>query len=83
MARGKLDSFSIWIATYSASASAGQLLAPRATLKVARAGSEPSDVTEVAVKPTGFPAESFRVMTQTPEACLLKAAFRASVGFVM
>ena len=66
--------------TYSAELSAGQLLAPLATLNVARAGSDPSDVTDVAVKPTGLPDASFNVITQTPEACLLNACFKLSVG---
>jgi len=35
---------------------------------VANAGSEPSDVTDVAVKPTGAPSTPFSVMTHTPEA---------------
>lgn len=69
--------------TYSAAARAGQLLAPLATLKVTSAGSEPSEVTEVAVKPTGLPSGSLRVITQTPDACLLKAAFRASVALLI
>jgi hypothetical protein len=58
---------------------AGQLLAPLATLKVTRAGSEPREVTEVAVKPTGLPSELFSVITHTPEAWRLKDCLRASV----
>jgi hypothetical protein len=51
---------------------------------VTRGGFEPSEVMDVAVKPTGFPEASFVVMTATPEAWRLKAAFRASLesGFV-
>ena len=57
------------------------MLAPRATLNVASAGSDPSEVTEVAVNPTGEPSALFSVITQTPDACLLNACFRASVLF--
>jgi hypothetical protein len=35
---------------------------------------------EVAVNPTGSPDSDRVVMIATPDACLLKAAFRASVG---
>jgi hypothetical protein len=59
---------------------AGQEDAPRETLNVTRGGFEPSEVIEVAVKPTGFPWGSLAVITATPEAWRLKAAFRASVG---
>jgi hypothetical protein len=40
---------------------------------------------EVAVKPTGFPAGSLVVITATPEAWRLNAAFRASLesGFIL
>jgi hypothetical protein len=43
-------------------------LAPLATLKLASGGLAPSEVIDVAVNPTGFPAESFIVMTETPDA---------------
>lgn len=66
-------------ATYFANESAGQEEAPRETLKVTRAGFEPRDVIDVAVKPTGFPLGSFVVITATPEAWRLKAAFKASL----
>ena len=52
----------------------------RLTLKVTNAGLEPRDVIEVAVKPTGSPVSDFVVMIATPDACRLKAAFRASLG---
>jgi hypothetical protein len=72
-------------ATYFAVDSAGHEDAPRETLKVTRAGLEPSEVMEVAVKPTGFPELSLVVIIATPEACRLKAAFRASLasGFIL
>jgi hypothetical protein len=40
---------------------------------------------DVAVKPTGFPAGSLVVITATPEAWRLNAAFRASLesGFIL
>jgi hypothetical protein len=41
-------------------------------------GFEPSEVTEVAVKPIGSPSLSCEVMIATPEAWVRKAAFRAS-----
>jgi hypothetical protein len=53
---------------------------PLATLKLARAGVEPSDVIEVAVKPTGFRFSPFIVITDTPDACLRNTAFIASDG---
>lgn len=62
--------------------SARQLDAPRETLKVTRAGFEPSEVMEVAVKPTGLFSGSTVVITAMPEACLLKAALRASLALV-
>ena len=49
-------------------------------MKVTSAGFEPSEVIDVAVKPTGAPSGDLVVMTATPEACLLKAAFRASLA---
>lgn len=49
-------------------------------LKVARGGVAPRDVIEVAVKPAGFPVASDIVITETPDACLLNADRRASVG---
>ena len=70
---------SMWSATYCAVEIAGQEDAPRETLKVTRAGFDPSEVIEVAVKPTGFPDASLVVITATPEAWRLKAAFRASL----
>ena len=72
-------------ATYCAEDNAGQEDAPRETLKVTRAGLEPNEVMEVAVKPTGFPELSFVVITATPEAWRLKAALRASLasGFIL
>jgi len=45
-----------------------------------RAGAAPSEVIEVAVKPTGLPSGAEQVMTATPEACRRKVASRASVG---
>jgi hypothetical protein len=56
------------------------VLEPLATLKLARAGFEPRDVIEVAVKPTGFPFSPVIVITETPDACRRKTAFRASDG---
>jgi hypothetical protein len=53
---------------------------PLATLKLARAGFEPSEVIEVAVKPTGLRSSPVIVITETPDACLRKTAFRASDG---
>ena len=47
-------------------------------LKVTRGGFDPSEVTEVAVNPIGSPAEVEEVTMATPEACLLKVAFRES-----
>ena len=67
-------------ATYFAVEIAGQEDDPWETLKVTSAGFEPSEVMEVAVKPTGFPAASLAVITATPEAWRLKAALRASLG---
>jgi hypothetical protein len=58
------------------------VLEPLATLKLARAGFEPSDVIDVAVKPTGFPFSPVIVITETPEACRRKMAFRASDGWL-
>jgi hypothetical protein len=54
-------------------------------LKVTSAGVEPREVMDVAVKPTGFPAGSLVVITATPEAWRLNAAFRASLesGFIL
>jgi hypothetical protein len=49
-------------------------------LKVTNAGFEPSEVIEVAVKPTGSPDSDLVVITATPEAWRLKAAFKASEG---
>jgi hypothetical protein len=51
-------------------------------LKVTSAGLEPREVMDVAVKPTGFPAGSLVVITATPEAWRLNAAFRASLESV-
>jgi len=47
---------------------------------VTSAGFEPSEVIEVAVKPTGSPVSDLVVITATPEAWRLKAAFKASEG---
>lgn len=59
---------------------AGQVEDPLETLKVTRAGFEPSEVIEVAVKPTGLPVLSLAVITATPEAWRLNAALRASLA---
>jgi len=56
------------MATNFAADSAGQVDEPRATLKLTSGGVAPSEVTEVAVKPTGLPCSSFNVITATPEA---------------
>jgi len=84
-ARSKLFAPSMCSATYFAVEIAGQEEAPRDTLKVTRAGLEPSELMEVAVKPTGFPEPSLVVITATPEAWRLKAALRASLasGFIL
>ena len=50
-------------------------------MKVTSAGFDPSEVIEVAVKPTGFPDASFVVITATPEAWRLKADLRTSLEF--
>ena len=60
----------------------GQEDEPRETLKVTRGGFEPREAIEVAVNPTGDPSLAVAVMTATPEACLLKAAFRVSLGLL-
>jgi hypothetical protein len=44
-------------------------------------GVAPREVTEVAVNPTGAPSGLEHVKIETPEACSLKLAFRASTGF--
>jgi hypothetical protein len=64
---------------------AGQEEDPCEILKVTSAGLEPREVMDVAVKPTGFPAGSLVVITATPEAWRLNAAFRASLesGFIL
>ena len=69
------------MATYSTFSRIGQVLEPRDTLKLARGGLAPREVIDVAVKPAGLPLESFIVITDTPEACLLNADRSASVGF--
>lgn len=58
----------------------GQVDEPLETLKVTKGGFDPSEVIEVAVKPTGVPSLDVAVITATPEACLRNAAFRASLG---
>jgi hypothetical protein len=58
------------------------VLDPLATLKLASAGFDPSDVIEVAVKPTGFRFSPVIVITETPDACLRKTALRASDGWL-
>jgi hypothetical protein len=60
----------------------GQAEDPLETLKVTSGGFDPSEVIEVAVKPTGEPSEAVAVITATPDACLRKAAFRASEASV-
>lgn len=57
----------------------GQADEPRETLNVTSGGLDPREVIEVAVKPTGEPSSAVAVITATPEACLLKAALRASL----
>lgn len=47
-------------------------------LKETSGGLDPSEVTEVAVKPIGSPDSVTEVMIATPEACLRNAAFSAS-----
>lgn len=47
-------------------------------LKETSGGLEPSEVTEVAVKPMGAPDSVEAVTTTTPEACLLNVALSAS-----
>jgi hypothetical protein len=59
---------------------AGQEEEPCETLKVTIAGLAPSDVIEVAVKPTGSPVSDFVVITATPEAWRRKAVFKDSEG---
>ena len=70
---------SICSAMYLAVEIAGQEDEPWETLKVTSAGFDPSEVIEVAVKPTGLPEGSLVVITATPEAWRLKAALRASL----
>ena len=70
------------MATCFALLSADQVLEPVEMLKVASGGLAPSEVIEVAVKPAGFPLWSVRVITDTPEACLLNTARSASVDSV-
>jgi hypothetical protein len=59
---------------------AGQEDEPWETLKVTNAGLDPSEVIDVAVKPTGSPVSDLVVITATPEAWRRKAAFKASEG---
>jgi hypothetical protein len=47
-------------------------------LKDTSGGLDPSEVTEVAVKPIGSPSLVAEVIIATPEACLRKVAFSAS-----
>lgn len=47
-------------------------------LKDTSGGFDPSEVTDVAVKPIGWPASSCEVMMATPDACIRKAVFSAS-----
>jgi len=47
-------------------------------LKETRGGVDPSEVTEVAVNPIGFPLAVFEVIIATPEACIRKAVLSAS-----
>lgn len=68
------------MATQVALQSAGQVEEPLATLKLANGGLAPSEVTDVAVKPTGLASESNIVITATPEAWFLNVFFRASTG---
>jgi hypothetical protein len=49
-------------------------------LKVTKGGVAPREVTDVAVKPTGLPSGLAKVKIETPDACSLKLAFRASTG---
>lgn len=70
------------MATYLAWQRLGQLLDPEATLKDASGGFAPSEVIEVAVNPAGWPSADNIVITETPEACNLKLARRASVESV-
>ena len=58
----------------------GQAEEPLETLNVTSGGVEPREVIEVAVNPTGEPSSAVDVIMATPEACLRKAAFRASVA---
>lgn len=51
---------------------------PWAMLNETRGGFDPREVTDVAVNPIGAPESVVEVITVTPEACLLKVAFRAS-----
>lgn len=60
----------------------GQLLEPEATLNDASGGFAPSEVIEVAVNPAGLPSGETMVITETPDACSLKLARRASVESV-
>ena len=71
------------MATQVALQSDGQVEEPLATLKLASGGLAPRDVTEVAVKPTGFPSASNIVITATPEAWCLNVFLRASTGSVI
>jgi hypothetical protein len=70
MCRARCDAFD----------NAGQEEEPCETLKVTNAGLEPSEVIDVAVKPTGSPVSDLVVITATPEAWRRKAAFKASEG---
>lgn len=80
-ASSRLSTPSVCSATYSAFERLGHDEEPRATLNETSGGVAPSEVTDVAVKPTGVPSGLEKVKIETPEACSLKLAFRASTGF--
>jgi hypothetical protein len=68
------------MATYFAAQSGAHELEPLATLKLASGGFDPSEVIEVAVKPTGLSSSSLIVIIETPEAWRLNTALSASTG---
>jgi hypothetical protein len=80
-ASSRLSTPSVCSATKSAFERLGHDEDPRATLNETSGGVAPSEVTDVAVKPTGVPSGLAKVKIETPEACSRKLAFRASTGF--
>lgn len=80
LASSRFETPKVCSATNSAFSRLGQEDEPRATLNETSGGVAPREVTEVAVKPTGFPSGLEQVTIATPDACNLKLAFKASTG---